>query len=282
MVALFALEPLKRVPSTLVVIVLGIALSHFKVFDTYGIAVVGEVQMVLSAPGLPDLSRDTWLRIGELAFALMLILYAESYTSIRNFALLHQEPIDANRDLRALGIGNLLSGLAGGMTVGAGFSATAANESAGAQSRLAGLFAAAIVLGAVLTLLPWIGKIPEPVLAAVVIHAVSHALKPSQIKPYFIWRRDRLIVVTALVAVLALGVLHGLLLAIAVSLVMALRGFSRATVAELGHATGAHSFLAIDRHPDLQRVPGLLIVRPEAPLFFANIDRVVSNILTLV
>src|SRR5258707_508939 len=117
-----------------------------------------------------------WLPMVEFALALMFILYAESYSSIRTFALKHDETAQPNRDLIALGIANLVSGAFHGTPVGAGYSGTSANEAAGAQTRAAGLYAAATVLALVLLFLPWIERIPEPILAAIVIHAVSKPL----------------------------------------------------------------------------------------------------------
>jgi MFS superfamily sulfate permease-like transporter len=219
-----------------------------------------------------------WRGLGELAFAMALILYAESYGSIRTFALRHGDRVDANRDLMALGAANLLSGVFHGMPVGAGYSATSANEVAGAQSRAAGLVACAVVGLAVWLLLPWIESTPEPLLAAIVIHAVGHTLNPAALRPYFAWRRDRLIVVLAFVAVLALGVLDGLLLAIAASLLMLLQTLSRSHVSWLGRLADTHDFVDVARHPDAVVPAGLLIARPEAPLFFGNADPVFAAI----
>jgi MFS superfamily sulfate permease-like transporter len=234
--------------------------------------------LLVIAAGIPSLSRAEWLRLGELAFAMALILYAESYGSIRTFALRHGDRVDANRDLMALGAANLLSGVFHGMPVGAGYSATSANEVAGAQSRAAGLVACAVVGLAVWLLLPWIESTPEPLLAAIVIHAVGHTLNPAALRPYFAWRRDRLIVVLAFVAVLALGVLDGLLLAIAASLLMLLQTLSRSHVSWLGRLADTHDFVDVARHPDAVVPAGLLIARPEAPLFFGNADPVFAAI----
>lgn len=208
----------------------------------------------------------------------MLILYAESYGSIRNFALKHGDNISANRDLVALGCANLLSGLLHGMPVGAGYSATSANEAAGAQSRLAGLCAAAVVALIVWLFLPQLARIPEPVLAAIVIFAVSHSLHPAVFKPYWTWHRDRLVVVAALLAVLVLGVLHGLLAAIGVSLLLTLRKLSEPNVSVLGRLRESHDFVDVSLHPEAKPLPGVLIVRPEVPLFFANTERVLGKV----
>ena len=101
------------------------------------------------------------------------------------------------------------------------------------ESRSAGLLAAGIILALVLLCLPYIERIPEPVLAAIVIHAVSKSLRLTALRTYFRWRRDRLISVIAIVAVLAFGMLNGLLFAIAFSLAMLLQTLARPRLAEL-------------------------------------------------
>lgn len=278
---LFGLGRRTRLPASVVVIVLSIAASYGLDWHRYGIASVGEIDLQNISFGLPMLGRSQWMQSAELGFALMLILYAESYGSIRNFALKHGDTVSANRDLVALGCANLVSGLLHGMPVGAGYSATSANEAAGAQSRLAGVCAAVVVGIIVLVLLPELARTPEPVLAAIVIFAVSHSLHPSVFKPYWTWHRDRLVVIAALAAVLVLGVLHGLLAAIGVSLLLTLRKLSEPNVSVLGRLRGTHDFVDISAHPDAQPIPGLLIVRPEVPLFFANTERVLGQVRAL-
>ena len=281
LVALALLRGLARwraVPAALLVIVCGIALDASGLCHAWGVAAVGPISLDFSHPGLPQLARAQWLGLGKLAFAMALILYAESYGSIRIFAMRHGDSVPANRDLLALGGANLLSALFQGMPVGAGYSATSANESAGAQSRAAGIVAGIAVLLAVLTLLPWIARTPEPLLAAIVIHAVGHMLNPATLRPYFRWRRDRLVVLVAVAAVLLLGVLDGLLAAIGVSLLLLLRGFSRTTVSWLGRLGQSHDYVDTGRHPEAVVPPGVLIARPEVPLFFGNADAVFASI----
>lgn len=231
---LFGLGRSARMPATLAVIVLGIALGYRIDWHGHGIGTVGVISFHDMTVGLPRFDRSQWLQTAELAFALMLILYAESYGSIRSFALKHGDIVSANRDLMALGCANLVSGLLHGMPVGAGYSATSANEAAGAQTRFAGLCAAAVIALIVLMLLPQLSRTPEPVLAAIVIYAVSHSLHPDVFKPYWSWQRDRLVVIAALLAVLVFGVLHGLLVAIGVSLLLTLRNLSEPAVSVLG------------------------------------------------
>lgn len=266
----------QRVPGALIVIALGIVLTPLGLDG--GVAKVGALELHFATPMPPTLSFDQWLRVGQLAVALALILYAESYGSIRTFALRHHDPFEANRDLIALGVANVASALMQGMPVGAGFSATSANEAAGAQSRVAGLVAGATVLAALLVALPAIALVPEPVLAAIVVHAMLHSLNPAGLRPYFEWRRDRLIAIVAFAAVLVLGVLDGLLAAIGVSLLMLLQRLAQPRIDWLGQLGDGHDYVDIARHPEARVPPSLLIARPAVPLFFGNADPVLAAI----
>jgi MFS superfamily sulfate permease-like transporter len=274
---LFLLARIRRLPGGLVVIVLGIAAGKWLDLPHYGVGLAGAIHLELATPTLPLLSRSEWLRLGELGFAMVMILYAESYGSIHSFAKKHDDPVLPNRDLLALGASNLVSGLFHGLPVGAGYSATAANEAAGAVSRLAGWVAALVVLAIVLTLLPSIALLPEPVLAAIVIHALSHTLRPAIFRPYFTWRRDRLLIIVSVTGVLLLGVLDGLLAAVGISLLLMLQRFSESGISVLGRLGQGHDFVNMALHPEAQAVAGVIILRPDEPLFFANAERILSQ-----
>ena len=279
--ALLLIQWLSRyryVPAGLIVIALGMVLGYMLPLSNHGIHLIGNIEIQLSAPSVAKLSYSDWMRLFELGVAMLLIVYAESYSSIRTFAIKHKDEVAPNRDLLALGVSNLVSGAFHGMPVGAGYSATAANESAGAVSRWAGLVAALCVLMMLLFLLPWLAYTPEPVLAAIVIHAVSHSLSFNKLKPYFKWERDRFIVLFAIGSVLVLGVLDGLLVAIGISLLMTLKRFSSSSLSELGCYRDGHDYLTLASSNDVHTIPNILILRPNEPLFFANIERVVAEI----
>ena len=277
--ALRLLARLPKLPGALLVIAAGIAAMQWLELGARGVSMVGRIELALALPAPPALSQGQWVSIGELAIALVLLVFAESYGAIRSMALRHGDAVDPNRDLWALGASNVVAGMLHGLPVGAGFSATAANEAAGAGSRKAAWIAGLVVLALVALCLPWIERTPEPVLAAIVIHAVSHTLSLTAFKPYFQWRRDRFVVVAAAVAVVALGVLNGLLAGIAISVAMMLRGLSDPRMSELGRHRGGHDYLGL-QHAGVERVPGVLILRPEAPLFFANVERMLSEMRT--
>ena len=272
----------RHLPGGLLVVVIGIAAGQWLNLPAYGVKLIGVIDLSLEVPKLPVLPFADWLRLGELAFAMVMILYAESYGSISAYALKHGDRVASNRDLLALGASNLLSGLFHGMPAGAGYSATSANETAGATSRLAGIVAALVVLVIVLTVLPYIALTPEPILAAIVIHALGRGLSLQPLGRYFIWRRDRLLVTCAVGAVLVLGVLDGLLVAVAISVLLMLKQMSAADIQILGRVDGGHDFVDLQRHPMAQTVPGVLIVRPGEALFFANVERILGGTLRLI
>ncbi|MFZ6718639.1 SulP family inorganic anion transporter [Undibacterium sp. Ji49W] len=280
LLVLFGLARLPRMrymPGGLLVIFLGILAGKWLNLEQHGVSLVGQIDLDLQVPSLPTMTYIQWLRIGELSVAMLLILYAESYSSVRNFAMRHGDITSPNRELFALGASNLLSGIFQGMPVGAGFSATAANEAYGAHSKWAGWAAALGLLIVILTMLPAIALTPSPILAAIVIHAVSHSLRLSAFTPYFTMHRDRLVAVGAVIAVLLLGVLDGLLVAIGVSLLMLLRKLAESNISILGRLNGGHDFVNKTDYPDALSIPGILIIRPEAGLFFANAERTMAQ-----
>ncbi|MBS0355299.1 MAG: SulP family inorganic anion transporter [Proteobacteria bacterium] len=265
-------------PQSLVVLALGIVASATFDLGNRGIALVGHIEWRSLALELPSLSAERWLRMAEWAPALLLILFAESWGSVRSLALQKGDALSADRELLAIGASNLLSGILQGLPVGAGFSAAAANYSAGARSKAAGL-AAAFTLG----LLLWhardaLGLLPLPVLAAVMIGILSHNLWPKAVITGLRMGGDAWLAVMAAAAVLAFGVLFGMLLAVGSSLLLAIHRFAQPVVVELGQLPGTRDYQDCQRHAEAIRMPGLLILRVDEPLFFANAEQAFQSV----
>ncbi|HVH85032.1 MAG TPA: SulP family inorganic anion transporter, partial [Steroidobacteraceae bacterium] len=254
LLGLFALERVRRVPGALVVICAGILAAPW--LASHGVALTGPIDLTPSLPQFALPEGTHWPSLAGFSLALMFILYAESYGSIRTYALKHDDAVQPNRDLLALGVANAVAGFLQGTPVGAGYSATSANEAAGAESRSAGLIAAAAALLLVALFLHWIERIPEPVLAAIVIHAVSKSLRLDVFADYFRWQRDRKVALAAVVAVLLFGVLNGLLAAIAFSLVWLLKSLASPHLSVPGRV-GEHDYVSIERFPQARTVPGM-------------------------
>lgn len=271
----------RRQPVTLWVLVLSILLVKFLDLPSYGLEVVGNIPILGTAPDWTVLSRADWTQLAQFAFALAMMAYAESASTIKGFALKRGDQTSENRDLAALGAANVLSGTLGGLAVGAGFSGSSANERAGAQTKAAGWVAAAALLLIVGLLLPAIAYVPHAILAAIVINAVSHGLNLQPLRPYFTWQRDRLLVIVAAVAVILLGVLNGLLLAVSLSVLLTLLRLSRPRLSILGRWQGGHDFVNVGRFPAAEQPDHLLIIRIDEPLFFANVDPIMQSVRTL-
>ena len=279
--ALLILWLLKRwpaVPAAFVVLVAGIGLSAQLNLADLHVAIVGPLHIELPSLVFPQLALEKWLRLAELAFGLLVIIVAESWGSIRSLSLNHGNSVEPNRELLALGIANLSSGLLQGMPVGAGFSASSANEAAGAQTRLAGVAAGVVLVLMTLFGQKWIGLIPEPVVAAAVINALSHALNPKALLALWRMNRDQYLALAAVAAVLAFGVLHGMLIAIGLSLIAAIRAFSQPVVRELARLDETSDYVDRHHHPSAMAHDQLLILRPEEPLFFASVEGILAEI----
>jgi SulP family sulfate permease len=262
------------VPTSLLVLAIGVCASFGLGLQASGIALVGDIAWEPLAIAPPTLSTEHWLRVAEIAPALLLILFAESWGSVRSLALQGGGQVDANRELLALGAANFASGVLHGLPVGAGFSAASVSYAAGARSKWAG-GAAALALAVLLWLArPWLAQLPLPVLAAVVVGILSSHLWPRSILSALHLGSDAWLGVVSAGGVLLFGALFGMLLAVGLSLLLAIRRFAQPLLVELGQLPGTHDYLDRALHPDTVTVPGILIMRPEEPLFFANAEQV--------
>ncbi|HEY4135376.1 MAG TPA: SulP family inorganic anion transporter [Alphaproteobacteria bacterium] len=276
--ALLALRRFRALPGAFLVLAGGIAASFLFALPDQGVAVVGAIDVLPGWPSLPFLGWSEYSRLAEFTLPLVLILFAESWGTIRALALRNGDTVSANRELGALGAANIASALVQGMPVGAGFSAGVACEAAGAASRHTAVIAALGLAVLIAFAGPLVSHLPQPVLAAVVIAALLHALDPA---PFLrLWRldRDQYIALAAAGGVLLFGVLDGMLLAIALSLAAMIHRLASPHIALLGRLGTSHDYVDLARHSDATAPPGIAIWRPGEPLFFANAEPILSAI----
>jgi MFS superfamily sulfate permease-like transporter len=279
--ALLLLTGLKRytkLPAAFIVLTLGIGLAYVTDLSTLQIATVGHVDLSFPQFVFPDLTLHQWISAAELAGGLLIIIFSESWGSIRSLALLHGDQIEPNRELFTLGVANLASGLFQGMPVGAGYSASVINETAGAQSKWAGFISAIFIMVIIIFGQTLIEHIPEPVLAAAVIGSLFHVLNPQPIIALWRMNRDQYLTLAALFSVLLFGVLHGMLIAVALSIASAIRTFIQPSVHELTELDATRNYVDRENHPEAEPHEHILILRPEEPLFFASVDGVLDVI----
>jgi high affinity sulfate transporter 1 len=266
---------LKNKPVAIVVVVGGILAGAWLDLGARGVKLLGDVPQGLPAVGLPAVTSDDLNELLPLALACFLLGAVETAAVGRTFAAKYGERFDANQELLALAGANLAAGLGQGYPVSGGMTQSLVNESAGARTPASGLVASGLMLLVAVFFSKLLKTLPQPVLAAIVLMAVSGLVQFSVFKR--LWRVDRrelVIAAAALLGVLCSGLLRGVLIGVVLSLVLLIRAASRPNVAFLGRIPGQRRFSDMERHPDNERIPGLLIVRPEGGLFYFNTEHI--------
>ena len=229
----------------------------------------------LPALGLPALHWSDVNELLPLAMACFLLGAVETAAIGRMFAQKHGYRLDTNQEFLALAGANLAAGLGQGFPVSGGMSQSLVNESGGAKTPLSGLVAAGIVLLVALFLSGLLRNLPQPVLAAIVLVAVTALFKIAALRRLWNYHRSEFVIaMAALLGVLCSGLLRGVLIGVIISLIMLLRRASRPNVAFLGRIPGTRRFSDLERHPDNERIPGVLIFRVEASILYFNVEHV--------
>jgi high affinity sulfate transporter 1 len=271
-----------RAPAPLIAVAGGVAAVSLLGLQAQGLSTVGPVPTGLPPLTMPDLGLIAGLWPAALGIALM--SFTESIAAGRAFARAGEPLLQPNRELLATGLANAGGALLGSMPAGGGTSQTAVNRFAGARTQLAELVTAAATLMTMLLLAPFIGLMPDATLAAVVIVYSSGLIKLGEFRAILKVRRTEFVwALAALAGVVLLGTLQGILVAIVVSLVALAYQVADPPVHVLGRKPGTNVFRPrSSEHPEDETFPGLLLVRPEGRLFFANAERVAQKVRPLV
>lgn len=268
---------LKRVAPTLPGALIGVVAASAAVaifaLEDHGVALVGAIPGGLPALGVPDVSAGDLGRLLPVAAGIALVGYTDNVLTARSLAARHGYRIDANQELLALGLTNLVSGLSQGFPISSSASRTAVPASLGSKTQLVSLLGAASIVGTLLVLGPLLAEIPRAALAAVIVAAAFAIIDIAGYRA--LWRVSReealLGVVTAL-GVVVLGVLVGVVAAVSLSLAVALYRVARPHDAILGEYPGQEGWVDLDAYPEAIAEPGLVVYRFDAPLFFVNAE----------
>src|SRR5471032_507348 len=278
LVALLALRRLPAVPGAFLVLAMGIGASMALDLPAKGVAVVGRIDL-LAMPTLPaKLGWDELSHLTGLVLPLVLVLFAESWGTVRTLALRNGDKVEPNRELAAFGFANLGAAIVQGMPVGAGFSAGSASETAVAATRWTGVVGAIGLALLVIVGVPLVAQLPEPVLAAVVVAALTHALDPAPLLRLWKLQLDCYVATGAAAGVLLFGVLDGMVLAIGLSLVALLHRLASPRIVRLGRLGDSHDYVDVARHSDAAPPDAVAVWRPTTPLFFANAEQILTQI----
>ncbi|MDN0073641.1 sulfate permease [Crenobacter sp. SG2303] len=266
-------------PVALLVVVVSIILLSFTPLRDMGFKVVGNLPRGLPEFHLPGLRPRDVDGVIPLAFACLLLSYVESVSAARAIARANGYEIDSRQELLGLGAANLAASLFQAYPVAGGLSQSSVNDKAGAKTPLSLVFASITIGLCLMFLTDLLSNLPSVVLAAIVLVAVKGLIDVREL--HHVWQVSRyefFVSMVAFAGVLLLGILKGVILAMIVSMLLLITRAARPHVAILGRIPGTRRFSDIERNPDNEVTPGVLMFRVEASLLYFNTEHVHATV----
>ncbi|MFO7694317.1 MAG: sulfate permease [Vicinamibacterales bacterium] len=255
----------------MVVVVVGTAIvAAFLSGAHHGVRIIGEIPSGLPRFALPALAASDFLPLIPLAFTVSFIGFLENISVAKSLAAKRRQKVDSNQEFIALGAANLAAGVTGGYPVSGSFARSMVNFTAGANTGLASLITVAVVGTAALFLMPLFHHLPQAVLAAIIILAVTGLIDVEM--PRRLWRynkADAAALIFTFIAVLAAGVTKGIFIGAASTIILHLWRTSRPHMAVVGRVANTGHFRNVRRH-DVKTLPHVLLLRIDESLYFAN------------
>jgi high affinity sulfate transporter 1 len=262
-----------KVPAALVVVVAGIAVVATLGLDQNGVAVLGSVPAGLPSLHIMAFEAAVFKELFADAAGIALVSFTSGVLTAKSFARRNRYEVDANQELIAFGASNIASGLGQGFPVTGADSRTAVNNAMGGKTQLVGIVAAGAMLLVLFFLTEPLGFVPTAALAAVIMVSAVGLFDFAELRNlYEVSYRELLLSVGTTLGVLILGVLPGVLLAVALSLFWLLAVVSRPHDGVLGRVKGIKGFHSIEDFPEATTIPGLVLYRFDANLIFFNVD----------
>ena len=259
-------------PAPLTLVIVCILLTYALGLDARGVSVLGTVP-----GGLPDLSLPSvhWAEVRQvlpLALTMALVGFAQTISVGKSLGNKFGYDVDANRELTALGLSNLTSSVSQGYAVSGSLGRSALNAAAGAKTQLAAIITAVCVGVTTLFFTPLFHYLPNATLAAILVVSSLRLIDTHEIRYLFkVKITEGILLVFTFVATLVLGIMPGLLLGIIASILLFITLNTRPNTAILGRLPGTNIFRNITHFPEAETIPGLVIVRIDASLYFANV-----------
>ncbi|MFY0654315.1 MAG: solute carrier family 26 protein [Cyclobacteriaceae bacterium] len=265
----------RHIPAAIVVVILSTVLVYVGNFQEIGVKIVGDIPKGFPGFGMPQISAERLTDLLPIAATLALIGFMEAYSVAKAIQQNHQDEykVDANRELIALGSGNIFGSLFSSFPTSGGFSRSAVNEEAGGKTSVASIISALLVLMALMFFTPLFYYLPKTVLAAIIITAVIGLIDFSQILK--LWNTDRsdfFMLLSTFLGTLFIGIKEGILFGVGLSMVMMIFRTTRPHMAVLGKIPGTSLFKNVNRFEEADEVEGALIVRFDSRLYFANVN----------
>jgi high affinity sulfate transporter 1 len=269
------LKPFKRIPGLLIAVVAAtVAVGWFALDATAGVKVLGPLPQGLPSFALPWIGFDVLSQIVIGGCAVGMVAFADTSVLSRTYAARLRETVDPNQEMLGLGVGNLAAGLFQGIPISSSSSRTAVAEAAGAKTQLAGIIGAVAVALLLIFAPNLLQSMPSSALAAVVISAAIGLFEIADLRRIFrIQQWEFWLSMVCFAGVAVLGVIPGIGLAIVLAVIEFLWDGWRPHYAVLGRVDGVRGYHDIKRYPGARLIPGMVLFRWDAPLFFANAEQ---------
>jgi high affinity sulfate transporter 1 len=272
-----------KLPWSLIVVLLSILLVATTDLAERGVEITGEIPRGLPAPSIPSIGRGDLRALLPTAMAIFLLAYVEGIGAAETFAKRHQDRIDPDQELLALGASSVSAGLFQSFVVGGSLTRTTVNDTAGARTPLASL-GSGVLLGIVILFLTGLFyNLPQPILASVVIVAVSGLFDiPAMRRLWRLSRQEFAIAATAFAGVLFFGMLEGVLIGAVLSIVILVYRASQLETVELARAPNSDHFANAERHPENELLPNVVVYRVHGGVFYVNVKKVRDDLERLI
>ena len=271
--ALVVLQRYRRVPGPLVVVLGATAVTWAFDLEDHGVATIGHVPTGLPTPGLPGIPAHLWPAVFAAAAGISVVVFADDVLTARAFAARRQERVDANQELLALAGANAAAGVLRSFVVSSSGSRTALADAAGGRSQLTSVAAALTVALVLLFAAPLLESFPLAALGGLIVYAAGRLIDVHEMRRIASFRRSEAALVAASFAgVILFGLLIGIGIAVALSVVELFARIARAHDAVQGEVPGLAGLHDVDDYPDAVTTPGLVVYRYDAPLCFANAE----------
>jgi SulP family sulfate permease len=241
--------------------------------DQQGVKVVGHVPRGLPVFSIPAWEPEKLKDLLPIALTILFVSFMESIAVAKMIAAKEKYKVDSNQEFIGLGLANFVGSFFLSYPVTGGFSRTAVNYQVGARTGLASMIAAILVILVLLFLTPLFYFLPNAVLAAVVVVAVMGLVDIKEARHLFHLKRiDGWTLIATFAATLGLGSIQGILLGVVLSLLVFIRRSAYPRVIELGYLEKEDVFRNLQRFPDARTYPGVLLLRADSSLYFANLE----------
>lgn len=264
----------KKIPTALVVVVLGIIVVQFFGLDAYGVKIVKDIPEGLPGFSIPTIDMDFFSELFTLSATLALIAFMEAISVAKAVVERHDDyKVDPNQELIALGLGNIVGAMFQSYPTTGGFSRTAVNDESGARTNMAAVISAVVVALTLLFLTPLFYYLPKSVLAAIIMVAVYGLIDFKYPKELWSYKKDDLLMlITTFIVTLTIGIKEGILMGVLLSLVLLIYRSARPHIAQCEQIEGTNYYRNKNRFDNINQNPEVLIIRLDGQLYFANIE----------